>query len=269
MFEVSGEDPFGPEIPVTFDILIVFAIVILALIVVRVLRPQLLGFKGKTLWDWMSLLLVPSLIATATLVVNQVQSQSNQSTIQESAFQQYIDRISNLMLVAKDSAPLATTAVARAHTSAILRIVDHERAGRVLVFLDQLGRLHEFVSALDGIDLTNTELKELRLDGLEFDRVKFIRADLEGTSLVGADLEDADFTSADLKFIVLRDASLENAIFNNANLDYADVRNTDLTSAIGLTSTQLLNACLDETTKLPQYIGLITPTAASCEVEDD
>jgi hypothetical protein len=269
LFDIDSDLSIGSVIPDGFDMILVLIVAGMALLVLHFLRPHWLGFKGKTLWDWMSLLLVPSIIATATLVVNHVQAQSNQSTIQESAFQQYIDRISNLVLSPLDHNATVTNAVAQAHTAAILQIVRQERAGRVLSFLDQLGRLKDFIPDLEGIDLTNAELKGFNLDGLEFDRVRFVRADLEGASLIRSDLEAVNFSGADLKFTTMHFASFENTIMDKANLAHADIRFTDLSKALGLTSTQLALACFDETTILPQYVGKITPIANNCQIKND
>jgi uncharacterized protein YjbI with pentapeptide repeats len=70
------------------------------------------------------------------------------------------------------------------------------------------------------------------------------RTDLSYANLEGANLADADATNANFRGAKFKDAILKGTI----------LRGADLREAKGLTTEQLAEAILDETTLLPDYI---------------
>ena len=100
---------------------------------------------------------------------------------------------------------------------------------------------------LQGADLRNTCVKNGDLTGANFDRVNafmmcmsfanftnvtFRKADLGGANLAGSNLSGADLTGADLSI--------------------TSIKGTNLSTARGLTQSQIDSACGDAQTKLPK-----------------
>ncbi len=225
-------------------------------------RPAWTGFAGRTLWDWISLLAVPMVVGFATVLINAVQQDLADDRAAEAAFQQYIDRVTALVLDAPEGvAPDTVNAIGRAQTMAVLRLVEGERAGRALAFLAELDLLRRFAISFEGIDLNGAELKGIDFSGVDFEGADLTGADLEGGHFENADFEECDLEGVDLKGAILRGAGFENTRLAGAELSGADLRYADLSSAAGLTSRQLAQACYDQTTTLPA--GMSPPTGQS------
>ncbi|MXY65926.1 pentapeptide repeat-containing protein [Candidatus Poribacteria bacterium] len=114
-----------------------------------------------------------------------------------------------------------------------------------------------------GYGLSDWDLSELRLVGIELPGVSMNESDLSCSFLYNANLDGVDFTDAELSLAKLRGARIVGAVFKDAHLDYAHFRknevgnadftdakfdNTklehlDLGKAIGLTDSQIKNAC--------------------------
>jgi uncharacterized protein YjbI with pentapeptide repeats len=111
---------------------------------------------------------------------------------------------------------------------------------------------------LHAADLHRAELRGADLDGADLHRADLHRADLRGADLQYADLHDADLHGADLRGAVLREADLHRADLHGADLQHADLKEADLRGADlrrvkGLTPSQLGDAHLDRTTRLPRF----------------
>jgi len=83
--------------------------------------------------------------------------------------------------------------------------------------------------------------------------------DLHGTYLSGADLKNADLENANLEGAHLKKANLSGANLLGANLSGADLSGADLRETIGLTVEQLVQATVDDSTKLPADPNLKPP----------
>lgn len=236
-------------------------------------RPGWTGFAGRTLWDWISLLAVPMVVGFATVLINAAQQEIADERAAEAAMQQYIDRVTALVLDPRENAPPETiNAIGRAQTAAILRLVEGERAGRVLAFLAETDLLRRFSISFEGIDLSGAELKGIAFAGQDFEEAALGGADLEGADFSGADFEGADLKRADLKGAVFAGASLEAADLSGASLSGADFRGADLSAAIGLTERQIKSACIDVTTLLPSGFAPARGRSEACitgVVDDD
>jgi len=233
-------------------------------------KPDWMGTRGKTLWDWLALLAVPAFIGFATVLINASQAEFERVRRQELAVQQYIDRISELSLDARAAAqPQKSLAIGRAQTTAVLQITDKDRTARVLVFLQEMGLLQEYVVNLEYLDFSGGELKGLRLDNMDLEGSNLRRADLENSSFRNADLEEADLRGADLEDADFRGSDFEDALMKSAELDRTDLRGADLSAAVGLTPSQLDDACVDETTKLPRGFDPVTAESAGCSDDGD
>lgn len=233
-------------------------------------RPSWMGLHGKSLWDWLALLAVPALIGFATVLINAAQADIERVRLQEIAVQQYIDRISELSLDERALAqPQKSLAIGRAQTSAVLQITDKDRTARVLKFLQEMDLLQEYAVNLEYLDFSGGELKGLRLDNMDLEGSNLKGADLENGSFRNADLEDADLRKADLEEADFRGADFEGAKMKGAELDQTDLRGADLSAAVGLTLSQLDDACVDETTKLPAEFNPVAGESAGCSYKDD
>ena len=77
----------------------------------------------------------------------------------------------------------------------------------------------------------------------------------------GIRADHADFSDVNFEDAVLVGGSFSGAKFNNANLAKANFSGSDLSTATGLTQTQLNAACGDAKTRLP--MGLSLPACES------
>lgn len=236
-------------------------------------RPTWMGFADKTLWDWIEIMAIPVVVGFGSVMIGEAQAAIERDRSAESTVQDYIDRFSDLARSPDDPMSIA---VGRAHLATVLRIVDGQRAGRVIAFLDQIKMLHAFAPETEGINLDRAELKDLSLAGLDLEGASLRSADLEGSTLEGADLEGADLRGADLKDVNLRGADLDQARLDGALLDRADLRGTDLRLALGLRQIQLTTACLDADTVLPEALAEMERPTSGCsksslpsETDDD
>lgn len=231
-------------------------------------KPAWSGVRGKTAWDWVALFLVPSMVGFGTFLISASQAQVEAQRQQEVALQQYYDRISNLAL---SDAGMTQTAVVvgRAHTATILSLVSGDRAGRVLLFLNELGALDLFVDSLENRNFAGAELKNFSLNGMEYEGSNFEGADLEDGNFRNSDFEDTNLRWADLDGADLRGSDFEGADMNGVEMAGTDLRGADLSGALNLKQAMLDDACLDETTRLPSGFSRPTSKSEGCFGDSD
>jgi hypothetical protein len=99
-------------------------------------------FRGKTLWDWLELLIIPVVLAGGAILFNRSERKAEREIaddrIRESTLQTYLDRMTELLLEKnlRTSGPEAEAAVvARARTLTVLGGLDAERKGALVRFL--------------------------------------------------------------------------------------------------------------------------------------
>src|SRR6266852_5044170 len=114
--------------------------------------PQWTGFSGKTLWDWLQLLLIPLVLTVGGFLFSNYQHNSDQQQAldqqQATILQTYIDNIQDLLLnhnLLGDSPPPKNDAdkvtiqevqeLARSRTLTALKGLDPDRKVRLLQFL--------------------------------------------------------------------------------------------------------------------------------------
>jgi len=178
---------------------------------------------GKTLWDWLQLLIIPAVLAVAGYIINLTISRGEQEATKqrdktehdislenqrEKALQDYIDKMSELLLEKKlrDSAENdEVRKIARVRTLTVLRRLDAFRKTSVFQFLYESGLIDKDKCIIDlrGADLSGAYVY--------LSDVKLSRADLSGADLSGANLTKADLSSA----------KLGGANLSSANLGYA------------------------------------------------
>ena len=177
---------------------------------------------GKTLWDWLQLLIVPLVLTVGAFWLNQIQKSREEKTTEqrakseemvaeqraqtereiaadnqrEAALQAYIDKISELLLhehLSTSSGPPHIESIARARTATVLRILDPVRRGSLIRFLSQAGILTKCIE---------DELMGIDLRGANLDHVSLSKINLHETNLSGADLSGADLSGANLSTTV-------------------------------------------------------------------
>jgi uncharacterized protein YjbI with pentapeptide repeats len=233
------------------------------------------GFAGKTLWEWLELLVIPAVLAVGAILFNRAERRSElhiaeearktdreiaSDRSQDAALQAYLDKMTDLLLekgLRKSGKESEVTAVARARTLTTLRTLDGTRKGSLLRFLyesDLITRERPIIdltgAILDGAhlplailpkaDLSGALLNGADLYGADLSEADLSEADLSEAFLFDADLSDAEIYGADLSL-----ADLSEAILSGADLSEADLRRADLSKA-HLSEAHLRRADLSE-----------------------
>jgi uncharacterized protein YjbI with pentapeptide repeats len=115
-------------------------------------------------------------------------------------------------------------------------------------------------------DFSNLELKGRNFSGARLRQADMSAAVMNYTSMAGADLRDINaygavftgvsFAGANMTNASLVGTYLEGANFRGANLSGVNFSGAEMDRAIGLTQSQLNEACGDETTTLPHGLRL-------------
>jgi uncharacterized protein YjbI with pentapeptide repeats len=220
------------------------------------------GFGDRTLWEWMSLLIVPVFIAGATifftLLSTQAEQQIEDDRVKQTSLESYMRDLSELMLhegLFKPWVPIGEQppdteispvgGIARAHTLTTVRQLDGERKGLVLQFLIESQLLGYSIEcsnnylpecarpAIDmrGADLRGTKIFNTILYTPILYAPNLTEADLSGSELIRIKLGDAILIRTDLTSANLSGTELFRANFTDANLTGANLTDTDLTGA--------------------------------------
>lgn len=217
--------------------------------------PQVLYIRelprAKALWDWLELLIVPSVLATVGLLFSRAQRQNDidlakkreeaeeravESRAQEAALQAYLDRMTELLLdrrLCSPSTPDEVREIARVRTLCILRRLDRRRMRYVVEFLHDMGLIHddEPVVSLQGADFRNARLRNVQLPGVHLSEALLSEATLAGADLSAGQLDGAMLNKADLSSAKLQESSFVGANLVKADLSHADLRGATLVKA--------------------------------------
>jgi uncharacterized protein YjbI with pentapeptide repeats len=202
-------------------------------------KPNADFVRGKTLWDWMDLFIIPIFLGIGVFLLNRSERERESKRAeeraslereiatdrqQESALQAYLDRMSELLLMEKlrVTKKAAVKDVARTRTLTVLRGLDARRKGMVLLFLYEAGLIEKnpIINLCDS-DLSNAYLYLINLKG----------SNLSGAFLKGANLRGADLKGTNLSSTILTGADLTGASLIDTNLNAADLRGTNLMGA--------------------------------------
>jgi len=180
--------------------------------------------RGKTLYDWLQLAIIPVALAFGVWWLNRLQQKRDQQLAdqraqteretaekradterdialdnqQEAALKEYLDKMSALLLENDLSKPVELEKVrkiGRVRTLTALRRLDGERKAIVLQFLYESGLIDKSMSVVDltGADLSKTNLSHANLRGADL-RAAILR----GATLGGANLSEANLSKTDL-----------------------------------------------------------------------
>lgn len=219
------------------------------------------GFVGQTLWDWLELLIVPTVLAAGAFLLDASQRQREMSAESErreaeqlaeekrrqseisladrkskdEALQAYLDRMGRLILELRPEGPRDNDdswdlwkVMLRAQTMAVLETLRTDDDRQSLRKKSVARFLHE----------ANLIKKDQRL--VEMSGADLSLADLSSISMEGADLAGVNFNQSNLTGSQLSQTRLERAVLSGANLTNADLYKADLTGA------NLLAAKVDE-----------------------
>jgi uncharacterized protein YjbI with pentapeptide repeats len=224
------------------------------------------GFRGKTVWDWMDLLIVPLVLVVIGLGFTMLldarqQDLENQRAeaerelavqrAQDEALQAYLDQMNTLLLeknLRESEEDSEARTLARARTLTVLGRMDPSRKEAVMQFLDEADLVHRVEGRGPIVMLGSADLRGAVLSDPDVNDPN-LAANLSGADLVDAKLRDvelgfaklgdANLRYADLRYADLRDANLPYTDLRNAELGYAKLRDANLRDARGITEEQL------------------------------
>jgi hypothetical protein len=224
------------------------------------------GFRGRTVWDWLQMLVVPLMLVavgfwfTTQQEVRQQQIEDQRS--QDTALQAYFDGMTNLLIdeqgtqLHKLEPDTEVQRLIQARTDTLFAILDKDREVSVVLFLarsDVIPKGDPLVSLagidlsfidLRGIDLSDTSLAASNLAHAILTNVNLSNSDLRNANLSTADLSTADLSTADLSGANLSSADLSGANLSGANLSDAVLNGAvlseaNLDGAFGVTNEKL------------------------------
>ncbi|HEU5229051.1 MAG TPA: pentapeptide repeat-containing protein [Ktedonobacteraceae bacterium] len=225
---------------------------------------------------WPLLITLVALVVATTLLYTAISKATQKTSLEqqrEDIFQQYLDRLSELLLAERlrSSAPDAEVRkVARAQTLTVLGQLDAKRQSAVLSFLREaklvtanagesivaFSQAHMAGMNLSSVDLHAVDLSNVNLSGANLSRANLREANLSGANLSGADLSEAHLLEAHLKGANLsrnpceedsRAANLSGAVLYRADLSGANLSGANLSGAY-LGGANLLGADLRRAT---------------------
>jgi uncharacterized protein YjbI with pentapeptide repeats len=227
---------------------------IIVMLAIAGARRSWTGFQGKTVWDFLQLLIVPLMLVAIGLVFA-LQQDARQQRIenqraaaerelaeqraQDEALQTYLDQMSSLMLernlsaYAKDS---PVRKLARARTLTILERLDKGRKSSVMAFLIEASLIQKVDTRPPVISLEEANLKGTAFgveNGFSLSSRNALSEALIAQEALARDPEsaDADLHGANLSFANLRRADLFIEDLRSTTLFDADLSGTDLRGA--------------------------------------
>jgi uncharacterized protein YjbI with pentapeptide repeats len=240
-------------------------VILLVAMIVWVIRSYNITPQSVA-WDWLDLLIVPVVVALATLWFNREQRkrelQLQELRARDAALQAYLDNMSELLTDkdqplhrASPNEPLS--AVAQAQTLTVLNRLDSPHAsnsprtvragagvqpvnhkGQVLVFLYKAGlinieggpRINLSWANLNGLLLVQPDMPQACLRQTILNEA-YLGANLAGGDLSEATLDNAIVARADLSEVTLNKAKLHQALVIEANLSKANLSEANLSNA--------------------------------------
>ena len=240
-----------------FSVLVVTALFLaLVYILVETVQANNTGFKNKTLWDWMELLIVPLFLGIGVWWLNRNEKDTEREIAsfraQQSDLQTYVKSMTELLLdhdLREANQNDEVCSIARTITLSALSQLNGVQKGQVLQFLQESGLIGQVpILKLNNADLNqvhlfradlkNVYLRETEMQNAELVRSNLFRANLQrarlqqsnlsGAVLVRANLREAFMQGTNLREAVLRDADFRRANLSQVDLTEADLKDTDL-----------------------------------------
>jgi uncharacterized protein YjbI with pentapeptide repeats len=235
--------------PFEITVIVVISVLVIALLVIIVLayifNVNVPGLRGKNLWDWLQLLIIPAVLAVGGYLFNYTTSRTEREIASdrqcEDALQSYINSMSTLLLdkdLRQSNEDAEVRTIAGVRTLTVLPRLDRVRKKSVLQFLYESGLIDKAtrIVDLDEADFSRADLRRFNLND----------ADLRGVNLRGADLRGAELDSTDLASAKLYMANIRFTKLSKVNLCAAFMKRADLSGSL-LMETNLSGAYLMET----------------------
>lgn len=222
--------------------LLVLAAVVLGCLIWLAYRQDWTGFRTRTLWSWLDLVIVPLSLALAAVLLNRAAATRDRQIAAEREFYALLGP-----LLPKQ----ASLAAMRVFVLSTVRLLDARGRGRVLQALYEGGLINGMTPV---VDLRSAELQRANLSGMNLSG-----ANLGGADLTGADLSNTNLTGAFLgetRLVracspsgraILADATIQGADLTEAKLARAELSRATLESAT-LVGTDLRGANLSGVT---------------------
>lgn len=170
---------------------------------------------GKTLWDWMQLLIIPVALAIIAIFFNRAERKNEQRIAsdnqQEGALQEYIKEMSGLLLernLRTSDKDAEVRIIARVRTLTVLPRLDGKRKRNLLLFLYDAGLINKGDNI---INMSEADLSEADLSEVSLCRPRRIRDSSrkrEAITNVSADLSGVNLRNANLNGAILSDVKL-------------------------------------------------------------
>ena len=167
-----------------------------------------------------------------------------EDTHQQAALQDYIDKMSELLLekhLRQSKKDDEVRNIARLLTLAVLDQINPSRKRILLRFLQESGLINkdDTIVELNSAGLSEADLHNASLKGANLTQSDLRRANLHNADLTDTDLTNADLTNAVLNYANLTGADLRYANLTNANLTNANLSEAKLKDVIGITVQEL------------------------------
>jgi hypothetical protein len=224
---------------------------------------NLTGFRGKTMWDWLGLLLVPVIIlgATGALIYFEEQKENKRADALLEVERERAEALAEALLGVERERSEALLEAEKARAEALLKVENQRAQAQQQVEDDRVGQsvLQSYIQDMTELLLdkglatagpslpvrriarSSTLTAVRQLDGdrkgilLQFlyesnlirgfdPIISLRRADLRDASLSGVNLSGADLSDADLSGANLRFTLLQGTVLSGANLRGADLR---------------------------------------------
>jgi uncharacterized protein YjbI with pentapeptide repeats len=250
----------------------------------RISWPRWTGFRNKTVWDLLQLLIVPLMLAAVGLWFSaqqdarqlqiedqraQVERELEEQRAQDEALQAYLDQMSTLLLeedLRNSEQESEVRTLARARTLTVLGRLDPSRKTEVMQFLVEAKLIQSVDERAPIIGLGSADLSDTDLYNADLFGAHLRDADLSNADLTLADLFNADLYNAELSAAVLFDADLSNADLSRADLSGADGRSCSLVNA-DLSGAKLRGVALGGANPL-EGAGLVNADLSYADVRD-
>jgi uncharacterized protein YjbI with pentapeptide repeats len=226
----------------------------------RIAWPRWTGFRGKTVWDWLALLIVPMVLVGIGLLFEMQQADRQQAMekqqrkleeqraeaeqdlaeqrAQDEALQAYLDQMSELildrkLLEAEADSGAPEPLLAQARTRSVILRLDAEHNEIVTRFLSYSGLMGDETSVglLSKAELSHTTLSHAFLPGADLHYAVLRKTNLSGANLAEANLSGTFMEKSNLSGADLFSAKLLVAHLEEANLSGADLWGADLSGA--------------------------------------
>lgn len=206
---------------------------------------------GKTLWDWLELLIVPIVLALGTLFFEArwkaAAERQEVGRQRQGVLEGFMTYVSQMVVPVREyglDERDRVSSMIRSRALSAVRQLDPERKTQLLQFLSEAGLLKRveergskdfFISLigadlsyldLDGAALVDSELRGALFEGTTFRHAQLLGADLRGSVFRNADFSQANLDGADLHQAVLSRVRVAGASFNRSRLEDVLVEDT-------------------------------------------